>query len=138
MYCNAGLNGSQLKGRPVAVDWVVPKSHYEASLHNIAASMVTGTSDNDKTCDGGESELGAGCEGGGVEEGWSENGDELSSGGEEEEEEEGEEEEGQGEGEEEEGQGEGEEEEGQGEGEEESKAKPFKADVHKGMTVFLR
>ena len=30
------MNGTELRGRLVAVDWVAPKSHYEASLQKTA------------------------------------------------------------------------------------------------------
>ncbi|CAI8032101.1 Uncharacterized RNA-binding protein C4F6.14 [Geodia barretti] len=116
-----GVNGVEVKGRPVAVDWVVPKTTYEVSLQSLGTRK-----EEEEEVEGEEEE--------GVEEEREEDGNEGEEG------EEGEEE-GEGEGEEEEEEGEEEDmEAGSEEGEEENdpSKKPFRPDVHKGTTIFVR
>ena len=115
----AAVNGAAIKGRPVAVDWVVPKVRYEASLQTQEEEKHNEEDENesqdhlgerDETMDTGEEreeEGGGGGDGDSASESECED-DESVSG-----------------------------EEGEEEGEEGGK-KPFKADVHEGKTVFVR
>ncbi len=133
-----GMNGQELKGRPIAVDWVVPKDKFEE--HGASRDRDKGARDGGTT--------GAGRDGDETTGNHFDN--DVENQQEEEEEEEGEEEEG----EEEEGEGEEEEEEegeGEGEGEDDiseedesdgevklSNKTPLKEDAVEGKTLFIR